>query len=163
MESHKIAEAIEKLHPSPSLRLDSKHVAKLLEIIPKLSPILGPVFAPIIVKDVLSPPSRPYFDETREKRFGMPLQELYQAKNTDATYAAAKPLLLEISTLLRENSSGPFFDGKEAGFADLIFVGAVAMFRTCGGRLYKEVMDVDREAFTAHLEACEKWLARDDH
>ena len=111
MDSHNIAAALEKAHPSPSLHLDSDIVKKVQALVPECITPLAPVFLPRIPRLLLNPPSAEYFERTREVRFGMPLSQLEKEKGGESAWEAAEVKWRELGALLKAEG-GPFFMGK---------------------------------------------------
>ena len=162
MDSLAIAQRLETLHPSPSLHLESPYLSRVQTTLPEALGNLGPVFAPKVHRIILPERSAEYFGRTRQTRFGMPLEEFEKsAKGGKVAWDAAEPALKEVAGMLREDSSGPFFMGKEVSYADFVVVGFMKMFDRIGEM--EGVLKVDREAFGGLYEACAKWLERDDH
>ena len=111
MDSRKIADVLEKKHPSPSLHLDSPILKKVEELAPQCVMPLGPVFIPRVPRFMLNSRSAEYFERTREARFGMSLSQLEKEKGGESAWKAAEPKWKELGTLLKAEG-GPFFMGK---------------------------------------------------
>jgi glutathione S-transferase len=156
-----IAKELEKLHPRPSLHLDSPYLSKLTALIPQAQAPLAPVFAPNVAR-LLNPSSEEYFRRTREKRFGMELDAFEKSeKGGAAAWAGAEPALKQIAELLKEDSSGPFFMGSTPSYADFMLVGFMKMFDRIGQ--LDGILKVDQKAFGSVWKASQEWLKRDDH
>ena len=111
MDSPKIADALEKEYPSPSLHLDSAILKKVDELFPQCLMTLVPVFMPRVPRAMLSPASAEYFSRTTAERFGMDLSQLEKEKGGDSGWKAAEPKWKELGALLKAEG-GPFFMGK---------------------------------------------------
>ena len=111
MDSRKIAAEIEKRHPSPSMHLDDEILPKVEGLIANMILTMAPVVMPQIPGALLNPPSAQYFEETREKRFGMSLAQLEKEKGGDQAWEKAKGPITEMAGLLKQKG-GPFFLGK---------------------------------------------------
>ena len=111
MDSRKIADALEKEYPSPSLHLDSPILKKVEELVPECIGTLLPVILPRVPRVVLSPRSAEYFSRDRAEHFGMDLSQLEKEKGGDSAWKAAEPKWKELGTLLNAEG-GPFFMGK---------------------------------------------------
>ena len=111
MDSRKIADVLEKEHPSPSLHLDSPIEKKVEELVPQCTGPLGPVYVPRVPRFVLNPPSVEYFERTRKARFGMTLSQLETEKGGESAWKAVEPKWKELGNLLKAEG-GPFFMGK---------------------------------------------------
>ncbi|KAL9129570.1 MAG: hypothetical protein Q9175_007261, partial [Cornicularia normoerica] len=162
MDSRKIADVLEKEHPSPSLHLDSPMLKKVEELIPQCTSPIRPVFLPRVPRSVLSPRSAEYFERTREATFGMPLSQVEKEKGGESAWEAAEPKWKELGALLKAQG-GPFFMGKTVSYADLIVVGAMHCFSSLGDdALYQRVKNLE-PAFSTLYDASKAWLERDDH
>ena len=111
MDSRKIADVLEKEHPSPSLHLDSPVLKQVEELSPQCTMALAPVFLPRIPRCALNPSSAEYFNRTRTTRYGMTLPELEKEKGGESAWKAAEPKWKELGALLKAEG-GPFFMGK---------------------------------------------------
>ncbi|KAL9108029.1 MAG: hypothetical protein Q9227_007135 [Pyrenula ochraceoflavens] len=112
MDSRKIADELEKRHPSPPLHLDSPLLPEVLAILPKAIAPMVPVIMPLVPRVLLSPTSAEYFERTRAVRFGMPLEELEKSeKGGETAWKAASPHLTELGHVLKRNLDGPFVMG----------------------------------------------------
>lgn len=165
MDSRKIAEALERLQPQPSLHM---HRGELIDRTQKA--VLGgqmglaPIVMPRVPEHILPPRSAEYFRETRGKRFGMPLAELAKSDRAgEAAWKNAEPHLNEIKEILSENGDGPYVLGKEPSFADFIIAGFWDFLRRLDqdGDVFERVMKFD-ESFRRQWDACGKWLEKDD-
>ena len=97
MESRKIANHIESIHPSPSLHLDSPYLSKIEALMPQVMGAFRGAFLPLVPVRLLNERSQGYWYETRERMAGMPLDKLDGAK---ALKDVVRPLN-EVSKLLR--------------------------------------------------------------
>jgi glutathione S-transferase len=111
MDSWPIAHSLEKQYPSPSLHLDDPVVLKIRDhVIPMMTPLI-PVVLTQVPTNLLNKPSADYFLETREKRFGKPLEQMQKEADVEQCWEAAKAPAKETADLLRKNG-GPFFLGE---------------------------------------------------
>ncbi|KAI9712001.1 MAG: hypothetical protein M1820_001709 [Bogoriella megaspora] len=112
MESFSIAAEINKRYPNPPLPCDTQIQAKASECIQKL---FACVVAELIprVPSILPPRSAEYFHETRKDRFGMSLEDFANEKGGLKCWGAAEEPLKQLAGLLKENDSGPFFEGEQ--------------------------------------------------
>jgi glutathione S-transferase len=134
MDSLEIAPALEKLQPRPPLYLDSAYLQQVKDALPKVMNALAPIYVPSIPAQVLNPPSTRYFQETREQKFGRPLQELRDDPEIggEKAWEAARPHLRKIGACLSENTDGPWMLGREPSYADFVVVGYLIMFERIG-------------------------------
>lgn len=186
MDSRKIANVLEKAHPSPSLHLDSPILKKVEELLPQCATALGPALFPRIPRFVVNPPSAEYFERTRSAKFGMPLSQLEKEKGGESAWQAAEPKWKELAALLKAEG-GPFFMGKTGrhiggfpiserklgravadqpsivSYADLMVVGALHCFTLLGDDyIFQRLKDID-PAFSTLYDTSKAWLERDDH
>lgn len=165
MESRAIAKALEELQPEPSLHLDNGYVDRAQAVAGKVQNALVPTGLPRIPVKLLNPASEKYFRETREKRFGMTLEELAKSdKAGENAWKAAEAPLQELVSLLHEHEDGPYIMGKQVSFADFILAGLWRFVQILdeNGDLFERGMKTD-ESLPTHYEACKRWLERDDH
>lgn len=164
MDSLAIVHELERMQPQPSLRLDTDHHKRAQDAALKLQKGLGPLVLPRVPVEILNPPSREFFEATREKRFGMPLAALEKSDQAGETaWENARPGLDEVRALLHEDESGPYVMGTEPSFADFVLAGMWRFYERLdrGGDLFPRLMKYDG-AFQAHCDACRPWLERDD-
>ncbi|WPH01513.1 Hypothetical protein R9X50_00435900 [Acrodontium crateriforme] len=163
MNSLQIAHELEKFQPEPSLRLENGYVQPTTESVNLIVRALAPRAVPRVWELLLNPASQPYFHETRTRRFGMALTDVAESLEARDAWENAMPGVERLKALLHENE-GPFIAGEEVSYADFILAG---LWRFCerldkDGDMFAKGMSMD-ESFPKHMEACRKWLARDDH
>lgn len=160
MESRKIAEALEKIKPSPSLHLDSPYQARVEKILPDFANSIRPIFMPLVPKTFLNPRSQEYFVATREKNLGMPLEKY--AEGAEEALNSAKPHIKQLGDLLKEHPEGPFLEGKTPVYADFVVVGLLKMLHQLGWA--DRVLDTEGGQELKKLyEASSEWLERDSY
>jgi len=84
--------------------------------------VLHPALIRTIIHDIfecLDEADKPYFRESREKRFGMTLEEM--AANRDASLAAFRAVLPPLNALLADQ---PFVCGENSAYGDYLIFGA---------------------------------------
>lgn len=160
MESRKIADVLESEYPDPPLHLDSPYQARIDDVLPKLVEKVRPIFAPLVPKVFLNPPSQKYFVASREAALGFSLDEY--SKGAGQALNDAKPFVKQLGDLLDENPAGPFLQGRDPIYADFVVLGWIRMmdglgvvdrFFACdGGQQLKRL-----------YEAAAKWLERDSY
>ena len=165
MDSRRIADALEHLQPSPSLHLASPYQSRIDNAVLRAFSPLKPILNNLIPRSLLTPPSADYWYPSRTARAGMPLDELEATQGGETAYKAAEAPLHEVSTMLRENANGPFFQGREVCYADFVWVSFLVFLRRAGVDVYEEVLKRtgDREVHEKLVTACGPWLERDDH
>ena len=127
MDSQPIASRLEKDHPSPSLHLDSAVLKEVEQLVPKFREPLRPVWMPSVL-NILPDRSAEYFERTRSKTVGKPLQEYAKSDGGEEAWIAALPRLKELGELIKKEG-GPYVMGKDGeclrlfqeGIADNIF------------------------------------------
>lgn len=163
MDSRKIAEALDKYQPEPKLHMDrADEIDKTLEVVLELFGKLRPEVMPRI-PIMLNPRSAEYFEETRAKRFGMPLSELAKSDGAgEQAWKNAEPSVKKLVEILKEKP-GAFVLGDEVSFADLIIGGMVAMLKVLdkNGDLYDRLLQQD-EAVKKNWDGISKFFERDD-
>ena len=164
MDSRKIAEALDKLQPEPSLHTDDN------EVIDKTMAAVNATFTPLRaigmprVPEMLNPRSAEYFHETRSKRFGLKLEDLAKSDQAgENAWKGAEPGLEQLKEVLNQDPEGPYVIGKHASFSDFVIGGFFDFVKKLDrGDLYDRLMKTD-ESFPKHWEATKKWFERDDH
>lgn len=159
MESFKIAAELESRHPQPSLRLDSGLHARAGEAVAQAALPLIPVFMPRIPRAVLCESSVPYFLAAREKRFGMPLDQLERERGGEQAWRAAGPGVQALARLLSDHKvdQGPFILGSRASYGDFLIVAFLESLRRVGQDMFDRLVGSE-ETLKAVYEACREWL-----
>ncbi|KAI0970652.1 putative glutathione S-transferase [Xylaria arbuscula] len=166
MDSWNIAQAIEKIHPSPSLHLDSPLREKVETLLAEGREYLKPIYVPQVVKRLLKECNHEYWHETRSKVVGMPLDQFEREYGSDdKPYKGAAPHFQAVTAILKEDARGPFFMGSTVSYTDFIWAGFFIFCRRIGDDVFRSVLEAtgDAEAHLKLLEALEPWSARDDH
>jgi len=171
MDSRKIANALEERYPTPSLHLDSPTLSKLEAIMPRMTNSLVDLFILAVPTVILNPVSSEYWHQTRSKWVGgMPLKEFVEARGgDDRAFAEMKPLVGEVTALLKEKPEGPFFEGKEVSYADFVWAGLLLFVKACGEEKYEGLLEKavgggeDAKLHQDLLEALKPWWERNDH
>jgi glutathione S-transferase len=167
MDSAKIAAHLEQTHPTPSAHLDSPTRDALKPLMIRVLIALQGLYIPLIPQRILPEASIPFFESTRKEHFGMSLKEVYEKYAPDAWEKAQEPLR-EMTALLTRDDGGPFFDGKEVGYADFTWVGMLMFFKDLDrdGDIWGKVADAAGDggrAFEALLEGVRPWSERRSH
>ncbi|KAI4122839.1 MAG: hypothetical protein LQ338_005591 [Usnochroma carphineum] len=160
MDSRKIASALEERYPSPPLHLSAPELAKIEELVPALIAPLGGVTLPKVPRNLLNERSAQYFNETRSKRFGMPLDQFEREKGGDAQWEEVRPTITQVGELLKKKG-GPFVLGEEVSYADFILVGLLRLFKRIGEGVYERAVEMEPSLGRLY-DASGEWLARDD-
>lgn len=132
MDSRKIAAELEKGYPSPPLHLHSPSLSKVEKIITEglASPMRSVLLprTPALLNEV----SREFFEKTREKSFGMPLERLEREQGGDAAWEKAEPGIKELGTILTAEG-GPFVLGKTGKHTSRFEIDKGVGFEECAG------------------------------
>lgn len=165
MDSRAIANKLEELYPTPPLHLDSPVLAKLEAIMPELMPTLSGIYIPLVPKNILDPASHPHWYKTREAKFGMPLDELAETKGGDVAYNGAKPYLEQVTALLRQDTSGPYFLGTEVSYADFVWGGFLDFFGRVDPKALERILQTsgDGQVHVRLMDGLKEWRARDNY
>ena len=133
----------------------------MLEIMPALSG----VFIPLVPVRILNEASHPHWYKTREARFGMPLDQLAKEKGGQPAWDNAKPLLDQMTALLKEDSSGVYFLGSEVSYADFVWGGFLLFMQRIGSDTWESLLQTVGEDADVHnklLLGLGTWSLRDD-
>lgn len=164
-DSWKIAAVLEEKYPEPSLHLDSPYLPKLRQFLMEAMEPLDGIYKPGVAFNVLGEASVGYFRSTREKACGMTLEQLAAEKGGAAAWKAAEPGLHKITALLKENSEGPFFEGKTPGLVDFVWAGFLIFMLRIGEGTFADALKAtgDSDLHIKLLDAVKPWSERDDH
>ena len=166
MQSRPIAEAINERYPEPRIELQPAIVDKLVQTMSKIMGPIQPIYFTVIPKRILNKASHEYWYRTRETSAGMPLDQFVREKGGDVAWDASEPHIREVTAMLKENSEGPFFEGKTVTYADFYWAGLLIFLQRMGeddvfGELLKR--SGDEKVHRDLLKACEPWTKRNDH
>ena len=166
MGSWAIAEAINERYPEPAIELKPAIKDRLIQTMSKIMDAIEPIYFNRIPERVLNKASHEHWYRTRTIYAGMPLDQYWNEKGGDVAWKAAEPHIREITAMLKENSDGPFFDGKTVTYGDFYWTGFLIFVQRLGK---DDVFDVmlklsgDEKVHLDHLKACEPWRKRNDH
>lgn len=165
MDSLPIAVHLDRTFPGPSLFPSGdasyaltlsvgKHVSNavlrsLVLVIPK-------------VPEILDRRGREYFIKTRSAMFGKPLSEL-RPTDPDTVRAIVEGIKRELETVAQmlrglPGKTGPFFEGDQACYADLILMAFLAWTERIDKDLWKQLVRVGRGELKVLWDACLPWL-----
>ncbi|KAK5168170.1 uncharacterized protein LTR77_006738 [Saxophila tyrrhenica] len=167
MDSRKIALALDIYQPEPTLHMGYADVIdRAQNAVSGVLGTLAPIVLPRVPVMLLNDKSAKYFNETREARFGISLPELGVSDKAKGAWEEAKPKMEELRQVLTEKE-GKYVLGDEVSFADFVVAGFWVFMKKVdqggdkGGDIFGNVMGFD-DAFPRHMEACSKWLERED-
>lgn len=163
MDSYKIADIIEEKRPEPPMHLDSPILPRFRTILINFMGQLTPIYVPRVAQHILGDDSIDFFMNTRQQDVGMPLDE-YAEKQGPGAFERAEPFAREMTALLTENSSGPYFLGDVISYTDFIWAAILLFFKCLGNETYQEVLETsgDAEVHTKFLDALSLWTERND-
>lgn len=123
-----------------------------------------PIYGPGVAKNILNPESERYFRRVRGERVGMSLDEFEEKHGGLMAYEGMEPHLREITALLGEDETGPFFGGKEVTYADFVWAGVLIFTTKVGEGVFEKVMkrSGNEEVHRGLLEAVKAWVEKDD-
>ncbi|KAK5957624.1 hypothetical protein OHC33_000811 [Knufia fluminis] len=165
MDSRAIANEIEKRHPTPSVHLDSPVLSKIEEIMTKIMPALVGIYVPLVPQRLLNEASHPHWYKTRPVWVGMPLDQLQRERGGQKAWDGAKPYIDEVTKMLKEDQSGPYFLGKEISYADFVWAGYLIFMQRIGQDVWEDLMrtaGADAEVHGKLLLGLDQWTARSD-
>lgn len=164
MESLAIARRLEALHPSPPLPIDSKALAYFDANYNTLMFHFRGLYLVELPRRVLNPPSVAFWRPSREAMLGQTLEELEaQHGGPEEPFRRIEGILGEVTGLLKEDGSGPFFEGGRVGYADFVWAGFLLFVRAIGEEELQKVLERsgDRGVHERLLEAVGGWTERD--
>ncbi|KAK1997649.1 hypothetical protein LX36DRAFT_608346 [Colletotrichum falcatum] len=160
MNSAKIIKRIEADCPEPSLHLDSEVLQQMYDLLSQTFESLGPVILVIAPRDILNKRSAEYFSRTREKIYGMPLEELEKKQGGELAWAKAKESLEKTAALLNR-TEGPYFLGDKFSYIDCVYVGFLFFVRRFSEEAYQRIVQ-QSVSFDDLYKASGEWLKRKD-
>lgn len=164
MDSWEIAREIEAAHPTPSARLDDPAVDVVKAAVPQVMTKLMAVLLSGPPRYILNERSIQYWHETRSEWIGKPIDEWEreQLAAGGPDWAGVEPILREVTDLLTKDSSGPFFLGAEASYADFIWAGLLIFYDRL--HILEEFLRKtgNPDAHRALLKGLEPWTERSD-
>lgn len=165
MDSWAIAQELDKQHPSPSVHLDSPLHQKYVNLLNQVFPKIRPEITEYIPSRLLNEVNFDYWHVTRTERVGMPLAQYAKENGGEKAYKGASPYLQEITAMLKENKTGPFFMGDTISYVDFVHAGLLIMFRRMGSDLFQQLLEATGEPdlHLKFLEGLKPWIERDDH
>ncbi|KAF2168650.1 hypothetical protein M409DRAFT_21394 [Zasmidium cellare ATCC 36951] len=164
MDSLKIAHALEDLHPSPSLHLDTALHEKTSLVTAKAAGPLLPVFMPIIGRSIVLDSDSEWFETDRSQKFGCSMAEFERTKGGQQAWDAARPGMEMLRALLTEEKkdAGPFIMGSVPCYGDLVLLGLFQFFRRLGiWEKFRE--EYGGEEVDKLWEGGKGWVERDDY
>lgn len=165
MDSRVIATELEKRYPEPPVYLDSPQLAKLEELMLKIMLAIRPIVFHQVPLSILNEASHPHWYKTREVRAGKPLDQFFQEEGGQKAWDNAKPHIDEVTALLKENSSGPYFMGETITYTDFVWAGFLIFIQRIELDEFQQLLKTigaDSDVHTKLLLALGPWSLRDD-
>lgn len=134
-DSWTILEWLEANFDGPTLFPNGKAFASFIHA--WMDSTVSPHLAPLFMEEVfrhLDPEDQAYFRETREKRFGMSLEDFSKTANIDKARQALTPLRAQVS-------QNKFIEGNEPTAADYIAIGRFLWARGVSKQIFIEPDD----------------------
>lgn len=156
MDSYKIADAVEQRYPSPPLHLNSELQKRVNAQMAIIMEALYPTACPLIKSRILNPPSQAYWAVTRK--------ECLDLGPDPKCWEKAGPALKEATRLLKEKE-GPWFNGEEFAYVDILWIAFLIFWRRIGEDIWDGVLEGtgDGDVHLALLEKAKKWTERDSY
>ena len=95
----------------------------------------------------------------------MPLYQLESEKGGPDSWNAAKPHLDEITAMLKEDSSGPYFLGRQVSYVDFVWGGFLIFMQRIGSDVWEALLKTVGEDADVHgklLLGLDQWSLRND-
>ncbi|KAL4901213.1 hypothetical protein BDW74DRAFT_187858 [Aspergillus multicolor] len=165
MDSFPIIQHLDKHFPGPSVFPSGDASFALVLAVEKILGLMWPVFRSLVVPRVpghLDPRGKEYFDETRAQWFGKPLGEVRptEQEKIDELWKLAETESAVLVRMLKgcEGKKGPFFEGEQAGYADLLVACFLAFVERFDKELFGHFMGLGEGVFKSLYEGCLPWL-----
>lgn len=165
MDSLPIAVHLDRVFPGPSLFPSGDASYALTLAVGKM--VSNAVLRSLVliipkVPEILDRRGREYFIKTRSAMFGKPLSELRPTdpETVRAIIEGIRRELETVSQMLRglPGKTGPFFEGHQACYADLILMAYLAWTERIDKDLWKQLVGVGRGELKVLWDACLPWL-----
>lgn len=88
-----------------------------------------------------------YFRRTREENFKITISEsIFDDKEKlEQAWTQAKTGLQLVNSMLKDNTEGPFFAGKQRTYSDIILLSFLKWWKRCGDDIYGKVIEIAPE------------------
>ena len=164
-ESNNCAEALESLYPEPKLHLDANLHRTIMEKVDQSTGNIMPLIMPALLHDCLPERSSKFFDEDREKRWGIKPLDLAALKGEELWQAGEAPggsfEQLKDELHKHKKDDGPFVLGSQVSYGDFVIASLFEAVERVETSAYDRLMGYD-ESFKRLHEACRPWFQRDD-
>jgi glutathione S-transferase len=119
---------------------------------------------PRIRDNLITDHSKAFWVRTREKLFGMTVDEFQKTKGGEQAWQAAQPGLQALSEFLTKHKrdSGPFILGSQVSYADLVLVAFIESTKRTSQAMLDRIVGFDKSIKELY-EASSKWLERSSY
>jgi len=143
-DSYKIAEYLDRTYPDTPKAFPPGSEALQAAFYDNFNQVISPIWHIILPKvpAILNPPAAEYFYRTRSEAFGKPLEQVEPVGQARAEAWAKLKAGFDALNGWYSKSSGPYFMGEAASFADFIVGGLLIAARICFGKDSAEWKDI---------------------
>ncbi|KAE8360500.1 hypothetical protein BDV27DRAFT_40962 [Aspergillus caelatus] len=114
------------------------------------------------VADLLDPRGQEYFVRTRSVMFGKHLPEVYPKEESEVQeiIKAASEEMEPVARMLRgrHGKRGPFLEGENPGYADILIVSFLAWVEKTHNTLFQGLVSIGEGEVKALFDACLPWV-----
>ncbi|PGH35976.1 hypothetical protein GX50_01146 [[Emmonsia] crescens] len=140
-------------------------VAKLVNVmIPATRRVLLPK-----IPAILDERGAEYFRQTRAEMFGKPLEEMaLESEELGKAWVSLEADLKVVAEMLKGNNNsgaegkekkkGPFFEGEQAGYADLVFAGFLTWYERGDRDAWERAVSIGDGEIRRFWDACLPWI-----
>lgn len=163
MDSLAIAQALDTLHPSPSLHLDTAHHTEAQTAIFAVFLPLIPVFLSFVRTNVVVEEDIALIESRAAQfRVNTDLTDPAVREVNEQSWEKAKPAFEKVQRVLSEHKTdnGPFVLGSRVSHADFVLVAVAKAFRALDEGVGERFLDGSK-ALRECYAACEPWLRKD--
>lgn len=161
-DSAAIAERLEALYPDPPMFLDANLQGEAGRAIHLTIMPLFAVYMPCIARNVIPESTVPYFAASREKIFGMSLEELEKTKGGEQAWIAARPgfAAMKALTVDHKQDDGPFIRGSQVCYADFVLLAGLEALKRAGDDMFEKAVAAEPE-LKEYYAAAGDWFTND--
>ncbi|KAK1831163.1 Maleylacetoacetate isomerase [Podospora conica] len=159
MDSLAIAQYINTTYPSPPLPITTPEYEPFRTLARDIMVPLHRALQPLVFRRLLSPESQAFWRLTREPEHGMTMEELEARHVTDRdgwnkAWEAAREPTAGMTALLAAKG-GPFFQGSDVSWPDLVWGSTLLFFEKIGDDVLGAFLDGAGEGREVHLRLLE--------
>lgn len=159
MDSLAIAQHINTTHPSPPLPIITPEYEQFRALTRSILIHIYRIYQALVFRRLLSPESQAFWRLTREPDHGMTMEELEARHVTDReawskAWEAAREPTAGMTALLAAKG-GPFFQGNEVSWPDLVWGSILLFFEKIGDDMLGAFLEGAGEGRGVHLRLLE--------